>query len=39
MPASQSSPTFDPAAYKRTTLEQWEHAADAWHRWGPTLEH
>jgi len=29
---------FDPAAYKRTTREQWEQAADAWHRWGPTLE-
>jgi len=29
---------FDPAAYKRTTREQWQEAADAWHRWGPTLE-
>jgi len=29
---------FDPVAYKRTTREQWQQAADAWHRWGPTLE-
>lgn len=30
--------SFDPAQYKRTTRQQWEDAADAWHRWGPTLE-
>ncbi len=30
--------TFDPAAYKRTTREQWQAAAEPWHRWGPTLE-
>jgi ubiquinone/menaquinone biosynthesis C-methylase UbiE len=29
--------TFDPAAYKETTREQWQAAAEAWHRWGPTL--
>lgn len=29
---------FDPAAYKDTTREQWQNAAEAWHRWGPTLE-
>jgi SAM-dependent methyltransferase len=29
---------FDPAAYKRTTREQWQATAEAWHRWGPTLE-
>jgi SAM-dependent methyltransferase len=29
---------FDPVAYKQTTREQWQEAADAWHRWGPTLE-
>ncbi len=29
--------TFDPAKYKETTLGQWETAAEAWHRWGPTL--
>ena len=33
-----SAPTFDPAAYKTTTKAQWEQAAQAWHRWGPTLE-
>src|SRR5687767_6377155 len=30
--------TFDPQQYKRTTKQQWEDAAEAWHRWGPTLE-
>src|SRR3954452_8829454 len=30
--------TFDPIAYKTTTRTQWEQAAEAWHRWGPTLE-
>jgi ubiquinone/menaquinone biosynthesis C-methylase UbiE len=30
--------TFDPEAYKETTREQWQEAAAAWHRWGPTLE-
>lgn len=29
---------FDPIQYKTTTREQWETAAEAWHRWGPTLE-
>jgi SAM-dependent methyltransferase len=33
-----TTPTFDPAAYKATTRAQWEQAAEAWHRWGPTLE-
>ena len=32
-----TSATFDPIAYKRTTKDQWETAAEAWHRWGPTL--
>ena len=31
-------PAFDPLAYKTTTRAQWEETADAWHRWGPTLE-
>jgi ubiquinone/menaquinone biosynthesis C-methylase UbiE len=35
MPAD--SPKFDPIQYKITTREQWETAAGAWHRWGPTL--
>jgi SAM-dependent methyltransferase len=28
---------FDPVKYKETTREQWQSAAEAWHRWGPTL--
>ena len=31
-------PPFDPVVYKTTTRAQWEQTADAWHRWGPTLE-
>lgn len=30
--------TFDPVRYKETTRAQWETAAEAWHRHGPTLE-
>lgn len=30
--------TFDPVAYKATTEQQWQEAAEAWHRWGPALE-
>src|SRR5437763_11199712 len=30
--------TFDPVKYKTTTRDQWQAAADPWHRWGPTLE-
>lgn len=26
--------TFDPVQYKTTTRQQWEDAAEAWHRWG-----
>jgi cyclopropane fatty-acyl-phospholipid synthase-like methyltransferase len=33
-----STAPFDPVAYKRTTTEQWQTAAEPWHRWGPTLE-
>src|SRR5262245_26607442 len=29
--------TFDPIAYKAATRGQWQAAAEAWHRWGPTL--
>ncbi len=32
-----TQPTFDAAKYKTTTREQWEAAAEAWHRWAPTL--
>jgi SAM-dependent methyltransferase len=34
---SADVPTFDPIKYKSTTREQWQAAAEAWHRWGPTL--
>lgn len=30
--------SFDPILYKKTTRQQWEDAAAAWHRWEPTLE-
>lgn len=30
--------SFDAVAYKATTRQQWEEAAEPWHRWGPTLE-
>jgi SAM-dependent methyltransferase len=33
-----TTPNFDAAAYKTTTRAQWESAAEAWDRWGPTLE-
>ena len=29
--------SFEPSTYKRTTRDQWERAAEAWHRWGPML--
>jgi SAM-dependent methyltransferase len=32
-----TTPTFDPEKYKQTTRAQWDTAAEAWHRWGPTL--
>jgi SAM-dependent methyltransferase len=35
---STTTPVFDAAAYKTTTRDQWEQAAEAWHRWGPVLE-
>jgi len=38
MSTSQTAPAFDPERYKQTTREQWQQAAEAWHRWGPTLE-
>ena len=33
-----STAPFDPVAYKRTTTDQWQTAAEPWHRWAPTLE-
>lgn len=32
-----TSPQFDPVKYKNTTHDQWQAAAEAWYRWGPTL--
>jgi len=33
-----NNPTaFDAEKYKTTTLQQWNTAAEAWHRWGPLL--
>ena len=32
-----TSSTFDPVRYKQTTHDQWQQAADAWHRWTPTI--
>lgn len=29
---------FDPVAFKATTRQQWQAAAEAWDRWNPTLE-
>jgi len=29
---------FNPVHYKNTTREQWQTAAEAWHRWHPTLK-
>ncbi len=29
---------FNPVGYKETTRQQWQEAAAAWDRWGPTLE-
>lgn len=29
---------FDPTSFKATTRAQWEHAAEAWHRWAPAIE-
>ncbi|GAA4449818.1 methyltransferase domain-containing protein [Nibrella saemangeumensis] len=31
------APQFDPIKYKQTTHDQWQTAAEAWHRWSPTL--
>jgi ubiquinone/menaquinone biosynthesis C-methylase UbiE len=30
--------SFNPIQYKSTTRQQWEDAAEAWHRWSPLLE-
>jgi SAM-dependent methyltransferase len=33
-----ATPTFDATVYKQTTREQWQEAAEAWHRWDPTFD-
>lgn len=33
----QPQPVFDAIKYKETTLQQWNAAAEAWHRWSPLL--
>jgi SAM-dependent methyltransferase len=33
-----STITFNPVAYKQSTREQWQAAAEPWYRWGPFLE-
>jgi SAM-dependent methyltransferase len=30
--------TFDPVRYKETTRDQWQTAAEAWHRWTPAIQ-
>ena len=34
---TKNPPKFDADNYKLTTLQQWNNAAEAWHRWGPLL--
>src|SRR5258708_2694438 len=30
--------TFDPVRFKQTTEQQWQRAAEAWHRWHPAIQ-
>ncbi len=34
---TRNPPKFDAIKYKQTTLQQWNSAAEAWHRWSPLL--
>ncbi len=34
---TKQPPQFDAIKYKQTTLQQWNTAAEAWHRWSPLL--
>jgi ubiquinone/menaquinone biosynthesis C-methylase UbiE len=36
--SSEPTQQFDSVKYKETTREQWQAAAEPWHRWGPTVE-
>ena len=38
MSSAEPSQQFDPVKYKETTREQWQTAAEPWHRWGPTVD-
>lgn len=35
--AQNTAAVFDAVQYKQTTLNQWNNAAEAWHRWGSLL--
>jgi ubiquinone/menaquinone biosynthesis C-methylase UbiE len=35
---SEPAQQFDPVKYKETTREQWQTAAEPWHRWGPVVD-
>ena len=35
---SEPAQQFDPVKYKETTREQWQTAAEPWHRWGPVID-
>ena len=34
---TRNPPIFDATQYKKTTTQQWDTAAEAWHRWSPLL--
>ncbi len=34
----KAAPAFDPIRFKETTRDQWEVAAEAWHRWTPAIQ-
>jgi len=34
---TRPSNAFDPVRYRHTTRQQWDSAAEAWHRWEPQL--
>lgn len=38
MATSVVTAQFDPLRYKETTREQWQAAAEAWHRWTPVIQ-
>src|SRR4051794_18161195 len=38
MSTTTTPQAFDSERYKRTTRDQWDGAAEAWHRWGPVIE-